>query len=97
MIYSFYGLAKIGAVLNLMPYYFDSNDMADRINECNSETILVMEEFYDKIKDSIAKTNIKNIIIVPTLNSSPLKYLKRNTKIKDKNVIYWNDFIKVFG
>ena len=94
MIYSFYGLSKIGAFLNLMPPYFDQSDMIERINDCKSETILVMDSFYDQIKDGLDKTCIKNIIIVPTLNSTPLKILKRSKKITGKNIIYWNDFIK---
>ncbi len=97
MIYSFYGLSKIGAVLNLMPYYFDKKDMIDRINDCKSETVVVMDKFYNEVKDSINNSCIKNIIIVPTLNSTPLKYLKRCKKIEGDNIIYWNDFIKKYN
>ncbi len=97
LIYSFYGLSKIGAFLNLMAPYFDSNDMVDRINESKSEIAVVMEEFYPRIKESLKKTCVKKIVIVPTLNSSPLKYVKRQEKIQDENVIYWNEFIRKYN
>ncbi len=97
LIYSFYGLSKIGAFLNLMAPYFDANDMVDRINESKSEIAVVMEDFYPQIKDALSKTCVKQIVVVPTLNSSPIKYIKKTEKIKDKNVIYWNDFIRKYN
>ncbi len=93
-VYAFYGLSKIGAVANMMAYYFDEKDMANRIDECESELLLVMDTFYPQIENSIKKSNIKNIVIIPTLNSSMLRVLSKKYKLTNNNQILWNSFIK---
>lgn len=96
LIYTFYALAKIGAVSNLMAPYFDKKDMIERINDCESDTLIVMDKFHDAIKDSIDKSSIKKTIVIPTLNSSPLRFLPNKNKIKlnYRNETWWNQFIK---
>ena len=96
LVYTFYALAKMGAVANLMAPYFNQDDMADRINDCESETLIVMDQFYPQIKESIKKSNIKSIIVIPTLNSSVLKYLPNKNKLElnYKHELDWNQFIK---
>lgn len=94
-VYSFYALSKIGAVSNMIAPYFDQIDFVERLIDCDSEILIVADIFYDKIKDSVKKTNIKKIIVVPTLNSSRLRFFKKRYKIdKNNNEVYWNDFIK---
>lgn len=94
MIYSFYALAKIGAVANFMSPFFDKNQMRDRIKDCNSHLLLVMDSFYEIIKPAIEESTIKKTVILPTLNSSVLKYLKPSKKIKEESVISLNKFIE---
>ena len=96
VIYTVYALAKIGAVANLMAPYFDHNQMATRINDCESTTLIVMDKFYPQIKDAISKSGIKKTIVVPTLNSSPLRIIPSKDKIKInyKDEMWWNEFIK---
>lgn len=96
LVYTFYALAKIGAVANLMAPYFNQSDMADRINDCESNILIVMDQFYPQIKESIKKSSIKKVIVIPTLNSSVLKYLPNKNKVKlnYKNELYWNQFVK---
>ncbi len=95
-IYTVYALAKIGAIVNLMPPYFDPEQMSDRISDCESKTLLVMDSFYPQIKDSVDKSSIKQRIIIPTLNSSPLRFIPQKNKIKLNyvNEVWWNQFIK---
>ena len=95
LIYMFYALAKIGAVANLMAPYFDQDQMADRINDCESDTLIVLDSFYPQIEKSIKKSSIKKIIVIPTLNSSPLRFLPNKNKIKLNyvNETWWNQFI----
>ncbi len=94
LVYSFYGLSKIGAVSNMMAYYFDKEDMKRRIKDCNSKVLVIMDSFYDELKDTIKETDIEKIIIVPTLNSSILRFLSKKYKVKDKKEMLWNDFEK---
>ena len=49
-VYSFYALSKLGAVANMVAPYFDKQDFVDRISDCNSKILIVMDCFYDEIK-----------------------------------------------
>lgn len=94
-VYSFYALSKIGAVSNMMAPYFDKNGFVERVADCNSKILIVMDEFYDEIKEAVKKSEIEKIVVVPTLNSSPFKILSKKYKIdKLNNECYWNDFVK---
>ena len=93
-VYAFYGLSKIGATANLMAFYFDHDQMIKRIDECDSDILIVMSDFYPYIKDAIKKSKIKNVVIIPTLNSSMLKFIKPD-KIKTQGgEVTWKQFIK---
>ena len=96
VIYTIYALAKMGAVANLMAPYFDSKQMSDRISECESDTLIVMDKFYPQINDAIKRSSIKKVIVIPTLNSSLLRFLPNKDKIKLNyvNELWWNQFIK---
>ena len=95
-IYTVYALAKIGAVANMMAPYFDKEQMSERISECESDTLIVMDKFYPQIKDAIKKSSIKKVIVIPTLNSSILRFIPSKDKIKldYSNEYWWNQFIK---
>ncbi len=95
-IYSFYALSKLGGVANMMAPYFDPKGLVERINECESDLLIVMDSFYGVIKDAIDKSRIKNVVVVPTFNSSPLGIvLKSKYKLqKNSNEIFWKEFIK---
>lgn len=94
-VYSFYALSKLGAVANMIAPYFDKNDFVERIADCNSKLLIVMDDFYDEIKEAVKKSKIEKVVIVPSLNSSPLKFINKKYKIdKNNNEVYWNDFIK---
>lgn len=94
-VYSFYALSKIGAVSNMMAPYFDKNGFVERVADCNSKILIVMDEFYDEIKEAVKKSEIEKIVVVPTLNSSPFKILSKKYKIDAlNNECYWNDFVK---
>lgn len=93
-VYSFYALSKLGAVANMIAPYFDKKEFVDRIYDCKSNLLIVMDSFYDDIKDAVNKSNIEKVVIVPTLNSSPLGLVSKKIKTKQNNEILWNDFLK---
>ena len=92
LIYLVYAISKIGAVANFIPPYFKPKDIADRINDCKSEHLFVLDKCYDLMKDIVPKTGIKNTVIMPFFNSFPMKYVKPEKKIKGEK--YWNNFIE---
>lgn len=94
-VYSFYALSKIGAVSNMIAPHFDHEQLVKRIEDCNSDVLVVMDTFYDDIKDAIAKSRIKKTIVVPALNASLLGLITKKHKIdRENNEVYWNEFIK---
>lgn len=94
-VYTFYALSKLGAVANMMAPHFDKNGFINRVSDCNSRLLIVMDDFYDEIKDAAKQSKIEKIIIVPTLNSSPIKVFSKKYKTNIKNnEINWNQFIK---
>lgn len=93
--YAFFALWDMGAVANMMAPYFDKNGLKQRISDCNSKLFIVMDQFYPEVKDAISDSKIQDVIVIPTLNSSILKYSQKIYKVdKNNNEIYWNDFIK---
>lgn len=94
-VYSFYALSKLGAVANMIASYFDKQDFVDRIKECNSKILIVMDVFYDEIRDAVANSNIEKVIVIPTLNASPLRIISKKYKVdKNKNELLWDEFLK---
>lgn len=94
-VYSFYALSKIGAVANMIAPHFEKKDLIARISDCESDTLIIMDEFYPELKEAIKGSRIKNIIILPTLNSSMLRFITNTYKIDSfSNELYWNQFIK---
>ena len=95
IVYSFYALSKIGAIANMISPFFDYKDLVDRIEDCESDILIIMDEFYERLKPAIKKSRIKNVIVLPTLNSSILKYFSKKYKLDaNSNELYWNQFIK---
>lgn len=93
--YSFYAASKIGAIANMISPYFDHNDLIERMEDCESDVLIIMDKFYSILKDAIQKSRIKNVIILPTLNSSLLKWFTKSIKLdKHSNELFWDQFIK---
>ncbi|MBE6161707.1 MAG: hypothetical protein E7158_05780 [Firmicutes bacterium] len=91
VVYLFYACAKMGAIINFIPPYFSEESIHDRLNDCKSTKIFVLDKCYDLIKKPLENTHIDNVVVIPFFNSSPLKYIKPTKKIKD--LTYWYDFI----
>ncbi len=96
--YALGALSYIGASAIFFPPYLDRKSMIADINKNNTKLVFIMDMFYDKAKaifdDLIANTNIENVVIVPTLNSSILGKMKKNKTFSDSKFIYYNEFIK---
>lgn len=94
MVYSFYALSKIGAVANFMSPFFGKDGMMERINECESKLLIVMDKFYLEINDAIQNTCIENSIVVPTLNSSILRFVpSKKLDLDFSHELLWKNFI----
>ena len=93
--YLFYGISKIGAVANLISPFYEPKDLMARINECKSNLVIMVDEFYPKYKDVLNMEKDKNVIVAPLMNSSPIRFIKPKYKIDPKtNEIDWKTFVK---
>ena len=93
-IYSFYALSKIGAVANMISPWFDHKQLVERIEDCKSDVLVVMDKFYPLLKDPINNSRIKKIVVVPTLNSSAISFMQKKPKLASDKEVYWNKFLK---
>lgn len=94
VVYLFYALSKIGAVANIISPFYTPEELMARINECESQTIIMVDQFLPKFKDALNKEKNKNIIVLPLMNSSFLRFVKKGYKVDGKtNEISWKTFI----
>lgn len=93
IVYTFYALSKLGAVSNMMAPYFNHADMIDRIRDCRSKILIVMDKFYPLIRDVIQSAGIETLILLPTMNASPLSLISKRMK-PDLPHVTWNQFVR---
>ncbi len=91
----FYALSKIGAVINAISPFYTPEELLGRVNECESKLIIIADKFFPKFKDALNKEKNKNVVILPLMNSSILKYFSKKYQIDAKtNEIPWKVFEK---
>lgn len=109
-LYTLMAISKLGATANLIPPYFDKEQMVQRINETNSKLAIVMDVFYADVAETIKKTQIEKTVYMPTLQSVPflnhVKVLQKmvQTFVKERrilkrptngeDIISWHQFIE---
>ena len=81
VVYLFYALSKIGAVANIISPFYTPEELMARINECESQTIIMVDQFLPKFKDALNKEKNKNIVVLPLMNSSILRFVKKGYKV----------------
>ena len=92
-VYAILALNKIGANANLLNPLFDEQQLTNRINETESNLLLVANELYGRVQNVIPQTTIKTVISCPAVNSmgAIVKTIKRVKNIN--GTIAWNKFI----
>jgi len=78
-----------------------SKQLENIVKENNVSTIFIFDMFYDKYKDFLKNSNIKNIIVLNGSESLPfvikkiMNLKKINKKTNDKRVKNWDEFINL--
>lgn len=97
--YIFYGLNKIGAVIDSIDPRTNKENIQDDMKKTNAKYFFALDMIYPKIKDIAKKENIQIISVSPTLSlPAPIKMLAslKNKKQKlESNDISYEDFIKL--
>lgn len=95
VIYVFYAISKIGAIANVISPFYTPEELTARINECDSKVVIIVDKFLPKFKECLNKDKRKNIIVLPMMNSSVLRFVSRKYRIDGKtNETAWKKFIK---
>ena len=103
VIIGFYALNKIGAIANMVHPLSAEEEIKEALITTKSKYLVIVDIFYDKVKESVKGTNIKNVIFVSPSNSMKL-LLKIGYKLINigkykkfpRNDFYmsWSKFIK---
>ena len=95
VVYAFYAVSKLGAVANVISPFYEPEDFMNRINECESNVIIMVDKFMPKFKDALNKNKKANVVVLPMMNSSLLKYISKGYKINGtSNEVLWKQFVK---
>ena len=94
VVYIFYALSKIGAIANVIAPYYSPEELIGRTGECDSNIIIIADQFFPKFKDALNKEKRKNVIVLPMMNSSMLRFVSKKYHVDGKtNEVGWNSFI----
>lgn len=100
IIYSFYALDLIGAVLNMVDPRTSVEGIRDYIHEARSKYICTLNKAYPKITEAVAGMDIAGIVIVSPADSlnhrKKIAYRLRNRDKVDysSNCILWDEFME---
>lgn len=103
-IYSIYALNKLGVVCDMLDPRSNTSQIEYYLSENKSKLLLLCDNYYDGMKESLDKMNLNNVILLPVSPSAPfklklllgLKSLKDNkNRVISNNVIGWKEFEKL--
>lgn len=96
-VYSIYALSRIGATANMMNPFMSEETIINTINNTESDIMIILDDFYPSLKEAIKKSNIKQIVVVPAINSAnpiiKMQQRKKKLVLTDGEML-WDDFIK---
>lgn len=96
VIYAFYAISKIGAIANVISPFYTPEELVARIEECNSNIIIMVDKFIPKFKEKLYLDSQRQLIILPMMNSSLIRYFQTKYKTdRTKREVLWNEFISL--
>ncbi|MBO7689963.1 MAG: acyl--CoA ligase [Clostridia bacterium] len=101
MIYSMYGLSKLGATIMTLDPRLSAEAMLDFVHRSGARVLLLIDTFYEKLWRDLADSDLEQIIIISPDDSLPktLRFLKQfkmpAPKVQEtEKVITWKTFAK---
>lgn len=98
-VYALYGLSKLGATALMLDPRRSEEEFLSFIKSSGARIILMLDVFYDKLKDALEKADLDQIIIISVDTSMPamVRFVKQfkmpAPKIPEEgNVIHWKTF-----
>lgn len=97
--YIFYGLNKIGAVIDSIDPRTNKENIKDDMEKTKAKYFFALDLIYPKVKDIAREENMKIISVSPTLSlPTPIKLvagIKGKKEKIDNDDMYYEDFIKL--
>ena len=105
-VYTVLACSRIGAVANFINPMFTTEQMIDRVNDTKARILIVLDAMYCFIADTVDKTCVERVIVVPATGSLPapvraLAWLKsrpdqrlRGAMRSNEKYVPWSDFIR---
>ena len=95
-LYSVYALNKIGAVSNMIHPLAGTSELLFYLNEVGSEVAVLFDKTYLLLRDQLAQTKVRQVIVVTIADSLPiLKAKVEPVQLPDDgSVITWQTFIE---
>lgn len=107
-VYLFYAISKIGVIGNMVDPRTSAEGIKNYVEEVKSDLIIIVDSYYDKVKDLVGKSSVSKVVCVSPSETLPLalnvayKLKGKIDEIKDsdkkihynENVLNWKQFIK---
>lgn len=95
-LYSVYALNKLGAVSNMIHPLAGTSELLFYLNEVGSEVAVLFDKTYLLLRDQLAQTKVRQVIVVTIADSLPiLKARVEPVQLPDDgSVITWQTFIE---
>ncbi len=99
IVYSIYGLNRIGAISNLLDPRESTEEIRDSLLKTNSTAVVALDLDYEKITEAVKGTSVKSVVFVSPADSLPIGikglYKMKTGKIKIAKEYYsWKRFIQ---
>ena len=106
--YLFYAMSKIGAIANMVDPRTSAEGLKSYIEEVESNLVIIVDSYYNKVKDLIKTGDVKQIVVISPSESLPfglnlgykakefidgLKKPKNKITLED-GTMSWSQFIK---
>lgn len=107
-VYLFYAMSKIGAIANMVDPRTSAEGLKNYIKEVESDLVIIVDSYYNKVKDLRKTKDIKQIVVISPSESLPfglnlgyrakefIEGLKNSEKkiVLEDGTIDWSQFIK---
>lgn len=108
-VYLFYAISKIGAIANMIDPRTSAEGIKKYVKEVNSDLLIIVDSYYNKVKDFTSEDLVKNVVAVSPAESLPFglnigyKVKEFVEGIKDKSskivlndsAMNWENFIEL--
>lgn len=81
---AFYGLNKIGAIANMVHPLSAEEEIKESVISTKSKYLIILDQFYIKVKDIVGSTKLKNVIFVSPADSMNI-FMKLGYKLININ------------